>query len=71
MDATKMSFDDAAFDLVVEKGTLDALYTGASHLVAPAVDEVWRVLRPGGRFWARPRGGPSRTSLTANEVEGT
>ena len=45
-----MSFASGSFDVVVEKGTLDALAAGAMLDVATTTREVARVLRPGGRF---------------------
>ena len=42
------AFPNASFDLVIEKGTLDALYTGPVQLVSPTIQESFRVLRPGG-----------------------
>jgi len=50
MDASQMTFPDASFDSVFEKGTLDALYAGAAEVVVPVVQQVFRVLRPGGLF---------------------
>jgi SAM-dependent methyltransferase len=50
-DAAALPFRDAAFDVVVAVAVLhfarDAEYFGTS------VDECWRVLRPGGLFFAR------------------
>eukprot|EP00927_Polykrikos_kofoidii_P035666 TRINITY_DN30214_c0_g1_i1.p1 TRINITY_DN30214_c0_g1~~TRINITY_DN30214_c0_g1_i1.p1 ORF type:complete len:310 (-),score=26.83 TRINITY_DN30214_c0_g1_i1:28-957(-) len=48
MDISNMSFANEKFDLVIEKGTLDALYTGSPHLIPQIVDGAWRILRPGG-----------------------
>lgn len=59
MDATQMSFADGSFDLVFEKGTLDAMYTGASHMVRQVVEESFRVLRPGGVFISVTFGPPN------------
>mmetsp|Transcript_102478 Transcript_102478/g.295027 ORF Transcript_102478/g.295027 Transcript_102478/m.295027 type:complete len:321 (+) Transcript_102478:36-998(+) len=50
MDISSMSFPSDSFDLVIEKGTFDALYAGASNVIPKAVDEAWRVIRPGGYF---------------------
>jgi len=64
MDATKMTFQDNSFDVVFEKGTLDALYTGSVELVKQVISEVYRVLRPGGIFVSVTFGDPgSRTDL--------
>jgi len=53
MDATAMSFEDCTYDLQVDKGTLDAMMHGGSvgeGLASAMTAEVWRTLRPGGRF---------------------
>jgi len=64
MDATKMTFEDESFDVVFDKGTLDAMYTGAAHIVKLAVAQVFRVLRPGGTFVSLTFGHPkSRKDL--------
>jgi len=49
-DARALPFPDASFDLVVEKGTVDALAAGSSGDIEKVVAEASRVLRPGGRF---------------------
>jgi endothelin-converting enzyme len=49
-DARALPFLDASFDLVVEKGTIDALAAGSSGDLEKVVAEASRVLRPGGRF---------------------
>merc|ERR1712118_420097 len=59
MDATKMTFDDASFDLVFEKGTFDAMYTGAPQAVKLTVAQVFRVLRPGDVFISLTFGAPT------------
>jgi len=49
MDATAMDFPDESFDVVVEKGLLDALLCGESRVPAALyAKEVFRVLRAGG-----------------------
>lgn len=50
MNITDMTYADARFDLVFDKSTLDAMYTGAVHHVRAAVLEIFRVIRPGGVF---------------------
>merc|ERR1712060_1024841 len=50
MDATQMSFPDESFDVVIDKGTLDALYSGALPMVKAAIAEIERILRPGGVY---------------------
>ena len=53
MDATKMEFDDSIFDVVLDKGTLDAMMGGndvESDVVMKAFSEFRRVLKAGGRY---------------------
>lgn len=70
MDAANMSFENHTFDLVVEKGTLDALYAGNSALVSKVIPEVFRILRPGAVFASFTFGKPdSRTELNISSWE--
>jgi len=51
MDARALRLPPDSFDAVVEKGTLDAMLLGRSggkSAVRTALDEVHRILRPGG-----------------------
>lgn len=54
MDVLNMSFEDAAFDVVLDKATLDALLTEDTPEVLAQgrqmASEIERVLRPGGRL---------------------
>ncbi|XP_007529844.1 endothelin-converting enzyme 2 isoform X1 [Erinaceus europaeus] len=60
MDVRALDFPTASFDVVLEKGTLDALMAGEQdpwtvslegiHTVDQVLSEVSRVLTPGGRF---------------------
>uniref|UniRef100_A0AAG5D7L7 eEF1A lysine and N-terminal methyltransferase homolog n=1 Tax=Anopheles atroparvus TaxID=41427 RepID=A0AAG5D7L7_ANOAO len=54
MDATAMSLPDESFSVVLDKGTLDALFTDQSEEVVGTVRkyllEIGRVLRSGGRY---------------------
>ena len=54
MDMLSMSFDDGTFDSVVDKGTLDAIYSNTDDVTVSKVgrmwDEVGRVLKTGGRY---------------------
>ncbi|XP_014460857.2 EEF1A lysine methyltransferase 4 [Alligator mississippiensis] len=60
MDARDLRFPDGSFDVVLEKGVLDAMVAGeadpwhvspqATALLDRVLSEVSRVLRPGGRF---------------------
>ena len=54
MDARALTFDASSFDLVVDKGTLDAMCTGDGEEVLESVgrmlSEVSRVLAPGGLY---------------------
>eukprot|EP00747_Dinoflagellata_sp_TGD_P167781 gnl/TRDRNA2_/TRDRNA2_192881_c0_seq1.p1 gnl/TRDRNA2_/TRDRNA2_192881_c0~~gnl/TRDRNA2_/TRDRNA2_192881_c0_seq1.p1 ORF type:complete len:301 (-),score=88.59 gnl/TRDRNA2_/TRDRNA2_192881_c0_seq1:70-972(-) len=68
MDITKMTFADASFDIVFDKGTLDALYTGDPNLVKSTVAEVYRVVRAGGAFVSVSFGQPrTRTELNSTD----
>merc|ERR1712196_725193 len=60
MGITNLTFANETFDCVIDKGTLDALFTGPSHLVPIAMWESWRVLRPGGDFISITFGQPSK-----------
>eukprot|EP00118_Oscarella_pearsei_P016535 m.158478 g.158478 ORF g.158478 m.158478 type:complete len:692 (+) comp38743_c0_seq11:626-2701(+) len=55
MDATDMTFDDSSFDVVLDKGTLDAMMSGEESEVEGDVSrmfvEIRRVLKPGGRYF--------------------
>lgn len=54
MDATQMRFSDDQFSVVLDKGTLDALYTDDTDetraIVTKYLCEISRVLRTGGRY---------------------
>ncbi|GAB0099541.1 methyltransferase-like protein 13 [Sergentomyia squamirostris] len=54
MDATKMSFDDGKFSVILDKGTLDALMPDNTPETMEIVRKYWseigRVLRLGGRY---------------------
>ena len=67
MDCSKLDFDDESFDLVVDKGTLDALYCSSSskEIVPKTLSEIRRVLKKNGFFIDISFGSPaSRTQLT-------
>jgi len=59
MDLLDLSFPDGSYDVVFDKGTLDALYAGAAKSVMVAVAQIFRVLRPGGLFVSMSFGVPS------------
>ena len=48
-DATQLTYEDASFDVVIDKGTIDAIDVGPKN-VPNVVREAHRVLTPGGRF---------------------
>lgn len=52
MDACEMTFPDASFELVVDKGTLDSILCGedAKDRSTAYLDHVFRVLKPFGLF---------------------
>lgn len=45
-----MDFEDQSFDVVVDKGTIDAIMCGDRHTVTLACAQIARVLKAGGRF---------------------
>lgn len=52
MDGSKMTFADASFDAVIEKGMFDALYAGTGEKVKGVLKEANRVLKRGGQFFS-------------------
>lgn len=68
MDMRSLSLPDASFDVVLDKGSLDAVWTDGGSVwdpsrtvradVAATVKEILRVLRPGGRFLSISFGQP-------------
>jgi SAM-dependent methyltransferase len=73
-----LSFSDASFDAVLSSAVLH-FARDASHFEA-MVRQMWRVLRPGGMFWARlasslpaglgtPADGPYSYLVTPNQLE--
>ena len=54
MDVLDMSFEDSVFDCVLDKGTLDTIFSGTDDVTVQKVnrmfDEVGRVLRIAGRY---------------------
>jgi SAM-dependent methyltransferase len=54
MDILAMTFDDCVFDCVLDKGTLDAIYSNTDDETVAKVrcmwDEIGRVLKTGGRY---------------------
>jgi len=75
MDATHMTFGDSAFDIVIDKGLLDALYCmvidrnalsnryckdNSTRVIAAYLKEVVRVLAPGGTFVCISFGAPDK-----------
>lgn len=54
MDLLDMTYDDATFDCVIDKGTLDAIYSNTDDATVQKVDrmfqEVGRVLKIAGRY---------------------
>ncbi|XP_026999051.1 EEF1A lysine methyltransferase 4 [Tachysurus fulvidraco] len=60
MDARRLAFPDSSFDVVIEKGTLDAMLVeeqdpwnisdANTQLLHKVLKEISRVLKPGGRF---------------------
>eukprot|EP00929_Paragymnodinium_shiwhaense_P090986 TRINITY_DN51047_c0_g1_i1.p1 TRINITY_DN51047_c0_g1~~TRINITY_DN51047_c0_g1_i1.p1 ORF type:complete len:393 (-),score=69.58 TRINITY_DN51047_c0_g1_i1:19-1035(-) len=49
-DITQMQFSDASFEVIIDKGTMDAIYNAGKDVAAKAVSELVRVLKPSGRL---------------------
>lgn len=52
MDCTDMEFKDDLFDIVIDKGTFDAILCGndQAQKICDSIDEIWRILKNGGIF---------------------
>jgi ubiquinone/menaquinone biosynthesis C-methylase UbiE len=52
MNGAQLSFPDQSFDLIIDKGTIDAIMCGdnCEEIVNATMSEVFRVLTNGGRF---------------------
>ena len=54
MDMLATSFTDGSFDCVLDKGTLDAIYSNTDDVTVSKVSQMWgevgRVLKTGGRY---------------------
>ena len=54
MDMLEMSFHDTTFDCVLDKGTLDAIYSNTDDATQAKIRSMWneveRVLKTGGRY---------------------
>jgi ubiquinone/menaquinone biosynthesis C-methylase UbiE len=70
MDATKMAFENGIFDLIVDKGLLDAILCriDGDELAEVAVSEIFRVLAEGGRFILISFGSPGQRLPVVRKV---
>ena len=52
MDVTSLSYENAHYDVVFDKSTMDCLFCcdDSSHIISEMMCEAWRVLKPGGLF---------------------
>jgi SAM-dependent methyltransferase len=50
-DFTRLPFADATFDLAIDRASLTCVGRSAGH---QAIAEIYRVVKPGGRFWFNP-----------------
>jgi SAM-dependent methyltransferase len=60
MDATRLDFPDASFDVVIDKGTIDSLLCGSNsfHNVYQMNRQISRVLKRGGKYISITYGQP-------------
>jgi len=60
MDARKMTFPDSSFDIVIDKGTMDAILCGDNSVenVDKMISEIHRVLTPTGIYISITYGTP-------------
>ncbi|KAH0787070.1 Phosphoethanolamine N-methyltransferase-related protein [Histomonas meleagridis] len=59
MDCTNMTYEDNSFDVVFDKGTLDALFCGDMKNVEKTICEVARILKPNGIYIVITYGPPN------------
>jgi len=73
MDATNMTFEDNSFDVVVDKGTLDAVICGKdTQIISKLIQEMTRVVKPQGQVFIISHGTPeSRKSIVEKSVDST
>lgn len=61
MDATKMTFEDKSFDLVIDKGTIDAVICGDDiEIPFKIMDEMCRVVKHDSNIMLISNSGPSQ-----------
>lgn len=58
MDATHMTFEDSSFDLIIDKGTLDAVLCGEDNVAVDLCKEMGRVCCPDGSIYIISHGSP-------------
>ena len=58
MDVTDMKFNDLEFDIVIDKGTFDALLCGEKSIQVKMLDEIYRVLKYNGIYLCVSHGNP-------------
>lgn len=71
MDALNMEFNDNSFDIVIDKGTLDALCCGDDYSIpGELLNEMKRVCKIGGEIWmVSNKDGESRRHIFDQYVE--
>jgi ubiquinone/menaquinone biosynthesis C-methylase UbiE len=61
MDARQLAFEDSSFDVIVDKGTLDAILCSNESVPSSTamLGECSRCLKPGGRLFVVTYGAPA------------